>query len=121
MAYKHRVLIIDSDESICEFISMALLDMNYDVAMAHNIQSALNLVRDFSPDLIILEMWLPVHSGEVFLEKYAQFPQPHAPIIALNTSSKHESIAREFGAVSFLMKPFDLNELLSTVESCLDS
>jgi DNA-binding response OmpR family regulator len=121
MASKHRVLIIDNDESICEFISMALVDMNYDVALAHSTQTALDLVDSFSPDLIILEMWLPIHSGQVFLEKYHQLSSPHAPVIALSTSPKHEATARENGATTFLIKPFDLNDLLSYVEDCLTS
>lgn len=119
MAYKRRVLIIDNDESICEFISMALADMNYVVAMAHSTQAALNLITEFNPDLIILEMWLPIHSGEEFLERYYQLPIPHVPVIALSTSPKHEATAIELGASSFLMKPFDLNDLLSNVEDGL--
>jgi DNA-binding response OmpR family regulator len=119
MCCKRRVLVIDNDESICEFISMSLIDMGYEVASAQDVPTALDLACSVAPDLIILEMWLPIHSGQAFLEQYHQMPVSHVPVIALSTSAKHEIAAREFGAATFLMKPFDLNDLLSCVEHCL--
>ncbi len=91
---------------------MALTDAGYSIALAADGAEGLDIARNQVLDLIILELRLPVLSGLKFLEAYFNLPVSHAPIIALSTSVREEAEALALGASSFMLKPFDLDELL---------
>ena len=106
------ILIIDSDPSIREFMTMALADAGYTVEVAADGAQGLAIARSHTLDLIILELRLPVLSGIEFIKAYFALPGPHAPVIALSTSPREEAQALELGASDFWLKPFDLDALL---------
>jgi two-component system chemotaxis response regulator CheY len=106
------ILLIDSEPSIREFMTMALADAGYTVEVAADGAQGLAIARSHVLDLIILELRLPVMSGIDFLKAYFALPGPHAPIIALSTSPREEEAALELGASNFWLKPFDLDALL---------
>jgi two-component system, OmpR family, response regulator len=110
-----RILVIEDDPSIQEFMSMALQDEGYEVKVAANGAVALQLLNTFQPDLILLDMLMPIMDGKAFLEKYHQLPASRAPIIALSASRNLKSIVKPLGVNDFLGKPFDLDELLGCV------
>jgi two-component system, chemotaxis family, chemotaxis protein CheY len=110
-----RILFIDDDESIREFVSMALIDEGYEVNTAPHGAAALELLPQYLPDLILLDMRMPVMDGWAFLREYRQTSPPHVPIIALTASRNAPDAQVPPDVNSFLAKPFDLNELLDLV------
>ena len=110
-----RILFIDDDESIREFVSMALVDEGYDVNTAAHGAAALEVIPAYQPDLILLDMRMPIMDGWAFLKAYRQEPPPHAPIIALTASRNAPDAQVPPDVNNFLAKPFDLNELLDLV------
>ncbi len=110
-----RILVVDDDESILDFIGEVLTDEGYVTVTASNGAEALALILAQPPDLIILDIWMPIMDGPSFIRAYHQTPQPHAPIIAMSAARDGAAIAADSGADGFLAKPFGLDALLQTV------
>jgi DNA-binding response OmpR family regulator len=112
-----RVLVIDDDESISEFVDWVLTDDGHEVTRADNGAVALGLLRKAHPDVILLDMRMPVMDGWRFAEAYRRGDYRQVPIVVLTAAHDAESRAREIGADAYLGKPFDVDELLRTVRN----
>lgn len=109
------VLVVDDDSSIRDLIEMALADQGYDVQPAANGEAALEIVHGRPPNLILLDMRMPVMDGWEFARAYRALPGPHVPIIVLTAARDARARAAEIDADGYLGKPFNLDELLVLV------
>ena len=109
------MLVVDDDKGIREFVSTALADEGYDVTEATDGQEALDRVAQRRPDVILLDMRMPVMDGWEFARTYRERPGPHAPIVILTAALDVAKDAQEIGADGFLAKPFQLDDLLELV------
>ncbi len=117
MGASERVLVVDDDETISEFVGMALSDEGYNVVTAPHGAAALELIaRDGEPGLILLDMRMPVMDGWQFSREYRQRGGTRAPIVVLTAAADAELSAKQIQADAFLAKPFDLTELLALVD-----
>ncbi|MDQ3809156.1 MAG: response regulator [Chloroflexota bacterium] len=103
-----RVLVVDDDQNLRELLAMALLEEGYQVSSAADGAAALAQVRDYQPDVILLDMQMPVMDGPTFAERYHQLPGPHAPIVVFTAAGCARGWASNLPAAAFLDKPFDL-------------
>ncbi len=115
MNSSEQVLFIDDDESIREFVTMALNDEGYDVLTAHNGAIGLETLRTATPGLILLDMRMPIMDGWTFLKRYMATPAPHVPVIALTASRSTTENNVPSEVSDFLAKPFELGELIEIV------
>jgi len=111
-----RVLVVDDDKGIREFVRTVLSDEGYDVAEATDGQQALDRVAQRRPDVILLDMRMPVMDGWEFARTYRERPGPHAPIVIVTAALDVAKDAKEIGADGFLAKPFQLDDLLQLVQ-----
>ena len=111
-----RILLIDDDDSIREFVEMALQDEGYEVVSAAHGEAALTAVARTRPSLILLDMRMPVMTGWDFAQAYRATPGPHVPIIVVTAAHDPEARAAQIHADDFLAKPFDIDDLLEVVE-----
>lgn len=111
-----QVLVIDDDDSIREFVSLALADEGYDVRSATDGQAALNAIATQPPDLILLDMRMPVMDGWEFARRYRERPGPKAPIVVITAAHEAANRAAQIGAQDHLSKPFKLESLFDLVE-----
>lgn len=110
-----RVLVVD-DDSIRDFVSVALSYEGYEVVSAENGEAALGAIdRGRGVAVILLDMRMPVMDGWEFARVYRERPGPHAPIIVLTAARDAADYAAQIQADGFLAKPFDLDALLRTV------
>ena len=114
-----RVLVVDDDESIRQIVRMCLGDEGYEVFEAANGLDALALLPDCRPDLILLDLRMPVMDGWEFARQYRLGPGPHVPIIAFIAALNAELEAADLEAANILAKPFDIEDLLAMVRSQL--
>ena len=115
-----RVLVVDDDRVIRQCIAETLKEEGSEAVTAANGAEALELVKaGQSPDLIVLDMRMPVLDGWGFAREYRAMPGPHAPILVITAA--HDSPERlvELQAEDVLPKPFDLDQLVRSVRSCL--
>ena len=110
-----RILIIEDEESIQTLIEEALSDEGYDVVVAEHGAAALALLEKWTPDVILLDMWMPVMDGWQFVQAYRQASGNRAPIIVMSAVVDAGDHPVEIEANSFLGKPLDLDELLDLI------
>jgi two-component system chemotaxis response regulator CheY len=114
-----RILIVDDDESIRQIVRICLTDEGYEVYEAANGQVALNTLRKLTPNLILLDLRMPVMDGWEFARAYEKMPGPRAPVVAFVAALNAEQDCADLDAAGILAKPFDLDDLLGAVRKML--
>jgi CheY-like chemotaxis protein len=112
MTMQSRILVIESDASIREFLNVALVDEGYDVLTKGNGVEALAALDAFGPYVILLDISLPVQREQGLLKAYQAVLSQYIPIVGLTTAFTHDGQAQAFGLHTVLSKPFDLDDLL---------
>jgi CheY-like chemotaxis protein len=95
---------------------MALTNEGYAVQCAADGAAALAQIEHCSPDLILLDMKMPVMDGWEFAREYRRKSIPRAPIVVITAATDASRRAVEIGADGYLSKPCDLEELFRTVQ-----
>ena len=112
-----RVLVVDDDPDILEALSEILEAEGYDVQRARNGREALQRLEQGLPDLVLLDLMMPVMDGWEFARSLDPGARP--PIIVLSADRNVSVKAKEIGALGWLAKPFELTELLAAVRSVM--
>jgi DNA-binding NtrC family response regulator len=123
---KRRILVVDDEETVRESLRL-LLSRYYEVETAENSDAVLKKLQgvteqpgSVSPDLVLLDVLMPGLDGLGLLEEIKQ-THPKLPVIMLTASNAVRSAvqAMKIGAVDYLSKPFDVDELLALIEDTL--
>lgn len=110
-----RVLAVEDDAELREFYGTILREEGHQVRLARNGLEALHHL-DWAPDLILLDLMLPVMDGYDFLRRLRQSPKgAHVPVLVLSAALP-PGRATLRGAQAVLRKPFDFDRLLRTIE-----
>ncbi len=116
MARTH-VLVIDDDPDMRDVVSQALEAFDHRVTTASNGEEGLAQLEHGLPDLILLDMRMPVMDGWTFAAELHRRYGDRVPVVVCTAAEDTASRAREVGAVGALGKPFELDELLHLVET----
>ncbi len=116
---RDRILVVDDDESIRAIMRMFLSDEGFEVFEAANGQAALEVLGAWQPELILLDLRMPVMDGWEFARRYRLIPGEHAPIVACVAALDVALDCADLEPAGVLSKPFDLDELLQAVRSHL--
>ncbi len=111
-----RILLVDDDDGIRQVVSVFLTDEGYEIRGAPDGQVALEVLEQFQPDIILLDLRMPIMDGWEFAKLYRELPGPHAPIVAFVAALHPRAVQQEIGAASLLEKPFDLEDLLTALD-----
>jgi CheY-like chemotaxis protein len=109
-----RVMIVDDEPAIRHAVEAALVDEGFVVATAPNGAAALAALDSVRPDAILLDLRMPVMDGYAFLAAYRGQPEPRAAVIVCSTASTAPGVVG-MGAVGYLRKPFDIDELIEVI------
>ena len=112
-----RVLVVDDDPDILDALSEILEVEGYDVQRARNGREALQRLEHWLPDLVLLDLMMPVMDGWEFARSLT--PDARPPIIVLSADRNVSVKAKEIGALGWLAKPFELSELLAAVRGAV--
>ena len=111
------ILICDDDEGILDMLELILEETGYRIIPVKNSLEIYEEIEKQQPDLILLDLWMPVLSGDQVLRTLRKNPETQSlPVIVISASREGARIAQEAGADLFLAKPFDLETLVSTVQ-----
>ena len=119
-----RILVVDDEEDLGRILKFALVAAGHEVLLAMDGAEGLKLARENSPDLILLDLMLPKIDGYKvcrmlkFDERYKSIP---IVILSARTQEADKEMARDTGADLFITKPYNLEEILRTVDSLLQS
>ncbi|MCI4348306.1 MAG: response regulator [Thermoplasmata archaeon] len=104
-----RILVVDDDETVGTLYRQALQTQGFVVESALNGQQALERIEACRPDLILLDIMMPVMDGWEVLERLRHTPDP--PLVVVASASFDRARAMEAGAAACFVKPFSLIEL----------
>jgi len=121
---KKRILVVDDEPDIVKVILFRLRKIECEAVVAIDGQEALDKIQQSKPDLILLDLLLPVMSGEEVCKRIkANDELRNIPVILVTASTIGDlgEIAREIKADDYLTKPFDTDELIAKVKSFIGS
>jgi CheY-like chemotaxis protein len=117
-----KILLVEDHEELWDFLSRRLKRRGFEVALAHDGQEGVDLARSESPDVILLDMNLPVMDGWTAAKVLRGDPATaRIPIIALTAHAMSGDRGRvlEAGCDDYHPKPVDFSRLLSQIDEAL--
>ena len=114
---KKHVLIVEDDSGLLKILRIRLELAGYKVLTAQDGQEAMKLINSNKPDILLLDLLMPVMDGFEVLKKLRV--SSHIPVIVLSANRDLEENALELGASVFIAKPFDPDRIAVKVREFL--
>ncbi len=116
-----RIIICDDDEGILEVLDLYLELEGYVVFTVANSTLLIEQIEMHSPDLLLLDLWMPLLSGDQVISLIRENGKiMDLPIIVLSASVDGATIANENGANGFIAKPFDLDDIKANIDRMIN-
>ena len=114
-----KILVVDDDKNICELLNIYLKNEGYEVVFAYDGSDAVNKAKEEKPDLIILDVMMPIINGWEACKLIRQFT--NVPIIMLTALDTLENKVQglNIGADDYIVKPFEPVEVLARINAHL--
>lgn len=114
-----KVLVVDDDLNICELLRLYLEKEQFRVLVAHDGQTALDVFKNNKPDIVLLDIMLPVLDGWQVCREIRKFS--NKPIIMLTAKGEtfDKVLGLELGADDYIVKPFDTKEVVARIKAVL--
>lgn len=112
-----EILVVDDQHEITELVAEVLSEEGYLVRTAHDGLAALDEIRRRRPDLLLLDVTMPLMTGDQLLRRLRHGDGVDLPVILMTADRTPERFGA-LGADWLLRKPFDLGCLLQLVASC---
>jgi two-component system alkaline phosphatase synthesis response regulator PhoP len=117
-----KILVVEDQEEIAALLKFKLKNSGYDVLLAENGKNGLESARNNSPDLIVLDVMMPVMNGVEMLKALKSDDNLKSiPVIMLTAQSSEPAVVEGFklGADDYITKPFRTQEFVARVEAVL--
>ena len=116
-----EILVVDDEIGIRELLSEILFDEGYQVHVAENAEQARAIRTRLTPDLVLLDIWMPDTDGVSLLKEWVAQDLLTMPVIMMSGHGTIETAveATRIGAVDFLEKPISLQKLLDAVSRAI--
>ncbi len=118
-----RILVVDDEPDIRFLLREILEDEGYLVDVAEHAKQANEMRQRKSPDLVLLDIWMPEIDGVTLLKEWKSSADDDCPVVMMSGHGTVETAveATKFGAFDFVEKPLSMAKLLSTVKAALSS
>ncbi len=115
------ILIVDDEASIIDSLEGILSDDGFEVIHAYNGYEALKKIETESPDIVLLDIWMPGMDGIETLREIKRMA-PHLPVVMITGHGSIESAvdATKSGAFDFLEKPLSIDKVMVTINNALN-
>ena len=118
---KIKVLVVDDEQDVAKALKVRLKANGYHVVLASDSVQAVMIANKEKPDLIILDIMLPGGGGFAVAERLKHSQMTHSiPIIFLTGITGGEERAYQLGASGYVMKPYQPDALLETIQQALE-
>ena len=116
----HKILIVDDDRLNTALVKFGLAEQYYEVREAADGRKALEIIRSWTPDLIVLDVLMPNMNGYEFIgELKAMQGADLTPVIMLTANETMEDMFKLEGVREYFVKPVDLKSLLASIKKYL--
>jgi two-component system alkaline phosphatase synthesis response regulator PhoP len=120
MQHKPKILVVDDDVDLVAVMKGTLESKPYEVSVAYNGKEGLEKAKKEKPDLILLDIMMPVMDGFNFAEQFGKEPSlAKIPVLALTSFSESLGQPFPFQVAEYLRKPLKPKELIAKVEEHL--
>ncbi|MEI3337998.1 MAG: response regulator transcription factor [Clostridium sp.] len=119
MKNKQTILIIEDENTICNFISTTLVANDYKVLKATNGREAISSFSSYCPDVILLDLGLPDMDGLDVLKQIRSWSSVPIIIVSARDQEKEKVTALDLGADDYITKPFGTSELLARIRTAI--
>lgn len=119
MEIRDRVLVIEDDKSIRNFLRAILEANNYDVIMANSGVEAYSMITSRCPDVVILDLGLPDMDGMEILKNVREWSAMPIVVVSARSHEKDKVQALDLGADDYITKPFGTSELLARIRAAI--
>lgn len=119
---KKRVLVVDDDKDCIQMLKDFFENKDFEIITAFEGETGFAKAKEIKPDLIILDIMMPLMDGITVLQKLKENPATNnIPVIMLTAKDKDEDILKgyKYGAEYYITKPFDLKQLMLGVNLML--
>lgn len=116
---KGKILVVDDDRNICELLRLYIEKEGYDIEIANDGREALAKFKEIQPDLIMLDIMLPILDGLQVCREIRKTSQ--VPIIMLTAKGEvfDKVLGLELGADDYVVKPFEAKEIIARIKAVL--
>jgi len=117
-----QILLVDDERDLVFYTKLFLEEKGYEVTEAYDGQQALDILKDFRPDLVLLDVTMPRLTGWDVLKQMQENPETaDIPVLMLTARSEDADKAKgwELGVTWYQTKPFELDELAMVIERIL--
>ena len=119
MKIKDKVLIVEDEQSISNFISMVLNANGYDTIIVGSGEEALTMIASHCPDLIVLDLGLPDMDGIEVLKSVRKWSSLPVVVVSARYHEHDKVEALDYGADDYISKPFGTSELLARIRTAI--
>ena len=119
MKLKDKILIVEDEQNISNFISTVLAANGYDVLIAETGAHALSMITSHCPDLIVLDLGLPDMDGMNILREVRSWSNLPVVVVSARTHEQDKVAALDMGADDYIEKPFGTSELLARIRTAI--
>ncbi len=114
-----RILVVDDEPQMGRLLKTGLSARGYDVAIATDGQAALNLAASWRPEVIVLDLGLPLLDGLEVCRRIRGWSQVPIIVLSVRDTEQDKVEALDLGADDYLTKPFGMDELLARIRVAL--
>lgn len=119
---KKKILIAEDDKAIVDVVRIILENEGYEIFTADRSKRVHEIIKENRPDVILMDIWLfGEDGGEIAKSIKAKSPTSTIPLVLMSANNETEKITKEVGANDFLLKPFDIDDLLHIVRKYIKS
>ncbi len=119
MTEKKKILIIDDEEELCSMISLRFNCLGYETDCAFNGIAGLKKVKEYRPDIVLLDVVMPLMDGWEVCKQIKSDPKTKQIKVILVTATQSDGLleckAKNMGADAVFIKPFDESEVLAVI------
>jgi len=119
MTDRRRILVVDDEPQITRVLRTSLSSQNYDVRVANDGETALEIMKDWTPDLVITDLSMPNMDGLELCRRLRASMQIPIIVLSVRGEERTKVQALDAGADDYVTKPFGIEELLARVRANL--
>lgn len=120
MAQGKKILVVDDEQQLALAVKIRLQSRGYEVITAHDGKKALELLETDKPDMVILDVLMPIMDGYSCLREInARVGRGKLPIIVLTARDRMKDLFELEGIEDYIIKPFDHEDLLLRIDRAL--
>ena len=119
MPSRSHILVVDDEPQITRVLRTTLNAHGYEIRVANDGETALEIAKDFTPDLIITDLMMPNMDGIELCRQIRKMSQVPILVLSVRGEERNKIQALDSGADDYITKPFSTGELLARVRAAL--